>query len=588
MAGRKPHFANSIELSIAFDEIAARHFVPSDCRESLRVRCLGVFRHSSLATHRLILHLTQGYCFAQLLGVDRGTFNPMMEEAFRGSVFYLDTNVLFAGLLPGDKGEAFAEILAIARRIGAELRVTRATIDETRHTAAEKLATLEKIVGTVPDEVGELSTDEFVSHFYDLRRTNPALRPSEFLADFEAIATVARDRWGVVLEELTEDALLIGVDVEEMGSVVQATTIGIRGWPKSQHVLRHDIAHLNLVRDARKATPKTWFLTRDGSLISAAEDLARQGGPDTRPLCFQMLGFLQSISPFVSSSTEDNVLANFFSGLLTEQIFVPEKLFDDRELALISETHGDVMAMPPDQVIMAVDYVKRHVLKGERYNAEKIPMVALELRKFLTANTEDRQRALQALADANNEKYETTRQAMLRERALREEYERRLEKAEDEFEGAKAGFTAQQEAIDQIQRTQKEEIAKLQVRETTRNKRDRRILLSVMSVAAGSILGYFSEPLALWIAAGLHLDPKMAAMLPLGIGFIKVGLLLAPLLFFIPALKGNQQIRTALIALVVILWLWLAGVQASPTLGEVSNAATVALYITLFLTVRED
>ena len=372
-----------------------------------------------------------------------------------------------------------------------------------------------------------------------------------------------------------------------MGSVVQAATIGARGWPKSQHVLRHDIAHLNLVRSARNANAKTWFLTRDGSLISAAEDMARQGGPDNRPLCFQMLGFLQSISPFISSSTEDNVLANFFSKLLTEQIFVPEKLFDDRELALISETHADVMAMPPEQVIVAVDYVKRHVLKGERYNTEKIPVVALELRKYLSANTEDRQRTLQNLADANHERYEAARQAMVRERALREEYERRLEKAEDEVEIAKAGFIAQQEAIDQIQRTQREEIAKFQEREAARKKRDQRILLSAMSVVAGIILGYYNEPLVSSVATVWRLDPKMADKLPLAFGFIKVGLLLAPLLFFTSVVKG-KQIRTALIALVVILWFWLAGVQASLALGQISNAATVALYITLFLTIRED
>jgi flagellar biosynthesis GTPase FlhF len=244
--------------------------------------------------------------------------------------------------------------------------------------------------------------------------------------------------------------------------------------------------------------------------------------------------------------------------------------------------------MPPEQVIMAVDYIKRHVLKGERYNNEKIPVVALELRKFLSSNTEEKQRVLQELADANHEQYEATRQTMLRERALREEYERRLEKAEEELERAIAASTTQQEAIDQIQRTQGEDIARYQGRELARKMRDRRILLSVSSVATAIVLGYFNQPLALWIAANVHLDTRMNSKLALVLGFIRVGLLLAPLLFFIASLKGKQQIRTALIALVVIVWFWLAGVQASTTLGEMSNAATVALYFALFLTFRGD
>jgi hypothetical protein len=588
LAGRRPHFANSIELSITFDEIAAKRFVPSGCRESLKARCLGVFRRKSLATHRLILRLTQGYCFAQLLGVDRAKFNPITEEAFRGSVFYLDTNVLIAGLLPGDRGAAFAEILGIAKRVGAELRVTRATIDEARHTAADKLVTLQKILGAVPDEVAELSNDEFVSHFYDLRRDNPTLKPADFLADFESIADVVRGRWGVMLEELSEDMLLNGVDVSGIGAVVQAATVELRGWGKNEHVLRHDIAHLNLVREARKAAPKTWFLTRDGALISASEKLAIEGGPAEKPFCFGMLGFLQSISPFVSSSTEDNVLANFFSALLTEQIFISDKLFDDRELALISETHADVMAMPSDQVIVAVDYVKRHVLKGERYNTENIPRVALELRKYLSANTEERQRALQAIADQNNEKYQATRREMMRERALREEYERRLEELEEELEKSRLVSSAQQEEIYEIKRTQQEQSDENRRKEEARHARNRRIVLSVISVLGGFSVGHYNPELASWITGKWDFGPKKLAEVALILGFIKVGLLLLPLLFFIPLDKRKPEIRTAMIALVVILWLWMAGVQSSQTIGELSNAATVALYFTLFLTKSRD
>ena len=341
------------------------------------------------------------------------------------------------------------------------------------------------------------ATDEFVSHFYELRRSNSQLRPADFLEDFNSIANVARDLWGVVLEEVTEDALLEGIDrdeIDRLRSVVQVATTAGRGWPKSEHVLRHDVAHLLLVGKKRmEEAQKIWFLTRDGSLLSAAEDLARNLGPDSRPLCFQMLGFLQSISPFVSSASEEDVLANFFSGLLTEQIFVPEKLFDDRELALISEAHADVMAMPADQVVVAVDYVKRHVLKGERYNADKVPMVALELRKYLSANTEERQRALQVLADQNHERYEIARQTMLRERALRQDYERRLEQSEEDLETIKATSASQQVSMEEIKQTQAQIITRLQKREKARDLRDRRILLSVVSVGGAASLGFFNQ-----------------------------------------------------------------------------------------------
>ena len=81
---------------------------------------------------------------------------------------------------------------------------------------------------------------------------------------------------------------------------------------------------------------------------------------------------------------------------------------------------------------------------------------------------------------------------------------------------------------------------------------------------------------------------EIREQLTLGFNFIKVTLLLAPLILFIPALKISAQVRVALIALVVVESFWLASLQAAPIFGEISNAATVALNVTLFLTLNRD
>jgi len=437
--------------------------------------------------------------------------------------------------------------------------------------------------------VGERSPDEFVAHFYDLRKENPTLQPSEFLADFDSIADVVRDKWGVVLEEFTEQMLLaeLDADVAQMSSAVQSSTVASRGWSKSEPVLRHDVAHLLLVRETRKTNPKAWFLTRDRSLLNAADEIARQSGAQDKPLCFAMLGFLQSISPFVTSLVEDNALANFFSSLLTDQIFVPEKLFDARELALISETHADVMAMPSDQVIVAVDYVKRQVLKGEQYNKEKIPLVALELRKFLSANAEERERALRMLANETSEKYQNARREMIRERTLREEYEMWLQKAEDELETGRLALSAQQSEIDLVKKAQQEEIDRANTRERKRTERDRQIALSAASVIAAFVLWYFGSGLASWGGREFHLSGEGLTKLVLLVGLVKVGFLLFPLLFFIQLVK-SQGIRLALTAFVVIAWIYLGGVQSSQTVSVLSSVVTVALYAVLFLPQKRE
>jgi DNA-binding PadR family transcriptional regulator len=575
LLGRHIHLSTASELAVIFDEAAVLHGVPSASRESLKARCLGIFKSKSLAARRLMFHLTQGYCFAQLLGIDRNGFNPITAEAFKDSVFYFDTNVLLAGLLPGDKGVAFAEILGIAKRIGVELRVTRATIDETRFTTAEKLAVLEKIAELVPEEVGELSSDEFVAHFFDARREKPTLTPGEFLADFESIADVAQNKWGLVIEEETEDSLLAGHDTAQLAEVIQAASVAWRGYKKNEHVLRHDLAHIILIETTRKSTPKAWFLTRDRALINAAGDLSRLVHDSERPFCFGMLGFLQSISPFVSSIAEDDSLSSFFSALLTEQVFISEKLFDDRELALMAETHADVMAMPPDQVVIAVDYVKKQILKGEQYRVEKIPTVALELRKFLSATNEEKQRALESRAAGIAAEYQAIREAMIKERALRSDYENKLRDAEDTLAKERSASAVQQDQIEEFH-----------IADLRRNRRRQKILQAVLVllvIAPALLLGRYSDRISAATAAYFGKDATFKAGCDLLLRMVKYGLLLAPCIFFIQRLKWSTAVKNGATALIVIAWFCLGGVQHSEQIGTLSNLATDALFLCLFI-----
>jgi hypothetical protein len=82
----------------------------------------------------------------------------------------------------------------------------------------------------------------------------------------------------------------------------------VRGWEKSQNVLRHDVAHILLMEEKRKKSSNTWFLTRDASLRTAASCNANQNNP----YCFHIIDFLQSISPFVVEA-EATPLADTFA-----------------------------------------------------------------------------------------------------------------------------------------------------------------------------------------------------------------------------------------------------------------------------------
>ena len=107
------------------------------------------------------------------------------------------------------------------------------------------------------------------------------------------------------------------------------------------------------------------------------------------PLCYSLIGFLQSVSPFLIAGQEEQQIADIFAALLEEQLLPHEQLFNMKELVLLVEMHQDVIATPKENLISAVDYVKSTVLRGRTYRVEHHAEVALGLRSFLVSSGDE-------------------------------------------------------------------------------------------------------------------------------------------------------------------------------------------------------
>ena len=264
---------------------------------------------------RLKLFLTQGFFFTQLLGIHADRFDPLAEEAFAGAVLYLDTNILLPRLLQADAGPIFDEMLAVAKQLGIEMRITRATLDETRRVAADRQQQLAKIVDVVPDELMLRVNDEFILAFLE-RREREQITLDEFFEPFDRLSDLVQHDLGITLIDVVEE-MCGDVDVTGISAVIQEEAETVRRRKKSARILAHDVAHFVLIRADRKDHPKTWFLTRDRSVIQAAAKLSRAPEP---PLCFSLTGFLQTISPFVTNGNAQHSLADVFSSILSDQL----------------------------------------------------------------------------------------------------------------------------------------------------------------------------------------------------------------------------------------------------------------------------
>lgn len=475
------------ERACKLSEISEEHW------ESTKSRCISFLESQDPDDARLRLHLTQGYYFSELLGIDEAPFSPLAEDAFRGAALFLDTNVIIPRLLGTSEGRLFDELCAITRRIGMRLLVTRATVNEARRVANDRREALTAIVTKLPDELMNRSGDHFVAGFLERRENSPDLTPEEFLQEFDRIPELL-GQCGVEFVDETEEDLLPREPMAREEKVINDAAEQTRGFGKNGPVLRHDLLHVLLVQRERETNVRTWLLTRDRTLLRAADDLAGDGATTT----LSLPALLQSISPFVTAG-EEGTLSTFFSAALREEIqaFPTGPIFDLGELRLIVELHEDVLCTPADQLVKAFDYIKSNVLNGEPYRENNQGKVALELRKLLNSN-----------ADTERE-------------TLRQQAQRSSDDAADAKQQAGRALEAQtqlQEKLDNVTRLteqQAEELTNLRTRYAQEHQHKRILAAVACTLVAGIIWGFAEE-----IASGLATWIDQETMMRKGLGLL--------------------------------------------------------------------
>jgi len=248
------------QLKSAFTAALSGQTLSGEAVQSLEARCMGFLKSTDPDDQKLKLYLTQSFYFAQLLGLENASFNPITEQAFTGAVFYLDTNVILPGMLGSDQNALlFNEMVGVARRLGMELRVTRATIDEARGVAADRRLQLETVVRDIPPQLSALSRDQFLTGFLEARERDPNLTAEQYLEPFERTSEVLAGL-GIVIDDRTADEILARREAKREVELIQAEAVRLRGWGKNEAVLRHDVAHCVLVQDERNGNSRTWFL----------------------------------------------------------------------------------------------------------------------------------------------------------------------------------------------------------------------------------------------------------------------------------------------------------------------------------------
>jgi hypothetical protein len=123
---------------------------------------------------------------------------------------------------------------------------------------------------------------------------------------------------------------------------------------------------------------------------------ARLKSTDHRQFAYSLLGFLQTVSPFVIASAEESCFADVLTALFNDQLSPRERMLSPKELVLLVQMHEDVLSTPPDQLVQAIDYVKSSILRGQPYSVAEYAEVSLGLKSFLASSADERRKELES------------------------------------------------------------------------------------------------------------------------------------------------------------------------------------------------
>jgi hypothetical protein len=550
----------------AFRTAVEGHKLSAGAIDSLRTRCNYFLKSADPHDQKVKFHLSQGYYFTQLLGFEDSGFNPLRDHALSEAVFYLDTNVIIIGVVYVDEDSAlFDEMVRVTKRMNIELKVTTATINEARRVAHDRLKQIKKILDVVPEEIVERTDDQFILAYLHAKAQDAALTPEKFVEPFEHLADLLKERWNITIDDTIEDDIIAIHDISEICRIIHEEAEKTRGWGKSDAVQKHDACHYVLVTQARTTHSKTWFLTRDRTLVSAAYRLQ----PDTKVLfCFSLVGFLHSISPFISTSEEENTIVSALAAFMSDQVFAIGPVFDIAELAILAEFHDDVMSTPADQLLLALDYVKSKTLEGKPYRTADIPKVSLELRKFLSSSKDEQYRAL----ELERLRLETVVQAEEKCRRAAENRALSLEQARD----------AQQKQLSET------ELAASNSRQSAYwNRLKFRGLLAALGIAAGAGLWLNSHSLAVWLTTANPITSNWMSLSAWQTVFNGCAALICawPAFSLVLATNIRDDIRTAILVVVGAVVLGASHFLSESHLSFWSNVFGVATPLVLLILV---
>lgn len=291
--------------------------------------------------------LAQNHYVLRALGVDPGA-RLLSADLLRGATLYLDTNVLIAGLVPGNRHhEGLLEIIRACKALNVDIKIAHITAQEFQRAVAAHATVLRKVYDRIPFETMP-KVHCFLVQGYDTEKaTMPDLSINDYLDRFSDPVSLLRKAFDVEIEDdgwfdTQEDAQ----PTVDLAKKISDTFETMRNRPKTKTAATHDALLLRWVQQRQTETgTNTRAVTLDLTLV--AHDRAQTV---SQSYAITLDALLQWTAPHCKEECDEHHLAAVYASALRQQLLPSGVFFEARDFLVFADMEIETRNLPAEDV----------------------------------------------------------------------------------------------------------------------------------------------------------------------------------------------------------------------------------------------
>ena len=337
------------------------------------------FRESDPLFAAVKWNMAQNYYVAKALGLDQ-TGRLLSRELFADGEFYLDTNVLTEALEPSTKHyKSFQAMSKACNGLNIRLKTCQISIDELRRVVSFERDNISKVLENIPDETADKVRGILLPIYRERLRSGEQADLNEIVKMFDEAMPFLESQYGIErIDDKWFDDAISSSDTKALVEELQRIYAERRGREKTKNAALHDALVLRWIDKERKTLLRTWFITRDLSLLEYGKGTTV---PD-HAFAITMNALLQWLSPMALSDSNEDDMTEVFADAIKHHLLPQDSFFELTDFLIFAEMEWATKELPSEDVENCIRTIRRATPALDPSNSVDRERLSHEIGKF--------------------------------------------------------------------------------------------------------------------------------------------------------------------------------------------------------------